>query len=288
MSIGRIIVGYDRSADAKEAARWALDEAARTGAPVEFFYAYEWPVWAPAASMVPSPSVWPDSETVQAIKETLAEAVAAAALSHPGVRTTIVTATNEAALALVNSSVDAGMIVLGSRGHSAVVNLLGSVSSAVSARARCPVVVVRGRPDGTAPVVVGVDGSPPSEVAFTFAAEQAIAHGTHLRVIRAWKPVQALWSVPPTVERAVSPQQRKPFDDRVAAWRATYPQLEILAEAVVDHPASALTSASTHAQLVVVGSRGRGSLRGLLLGSVSQHLLRHAACAVAIAREPKD
>jgi nucleotide-binding universal stress UspA family protein len=97
-----------------------------------------------------------------------------------------------------------------------------------------------------------------------------------------------LWSVPSAVERTVSADQRRPFDDRVTAWRAMYPELEILAEAVVDHPASALTSASTHAQLVVVGSRGCGTLRGLLLGSVSQHLVRHAACAVAIVHEPKD
>jgi nucleotide-binding universal stress UspA family protein len=282
MSSRTIVVGYDRSTDAKFAARWALDEASRTGAPVEFFYAYEWPIWAPAASMVPTPAVWPDESTQQAIKDTLAEAVADAQRSHPGVRTTIATADNEAALALVRRSAEAGLIVLGSRGHSAVTNLLGSVSAGVSAHAQCPVVVVRGRQDATAPVAVGVDGSAISEAALAFAAGEAAIRGVPLLVIRAWKPAGGLWAESPIITHAVSAEERQPFDDLVTAWREKYPQLDITAQAVVEHPAAALTHLSTTTQLLVVGSRGRGALRGMLLGSVSQHLLRHSACDIAV------
>jgi len=285
MSSRTIVVGYDRSTDAKYAARWALDEASRTGAPVEFFYAYEWPIWAPAASMVPTPAVWPDEATRQAIKDTLAEAVADAQRSHPGVRTTIATADNEAAPALVRRSADAGLIVLGSRGHSAVTNLLGSVSVAVSAHAQCPVVVVRGRPDATAPIAVGVDGSATSEAALAFAAGEAAIRGVPLLIIRAWKPAGGLWAESPIVTHGVTAREREPFDDLAAAWREKFPRLDITAEAVVEHPAEALTQLSATAQLLVVGSRGRGALRGMLLGSVSQHLLRHSACDVAIVHE---
>jgi nucleotide-binding universal stress UspA family protein len=285
MTTRKIIVGYDRSADAKAAARWALDEAARTGAPVEFFYAYEWPVWAPAASMVPSTSVWPDSETEQAIKDNLQEALDAAGRSHPQVRTTIATVDNDAALSLVKRSADAGLIVLGSRGHSAVTNLLGSVSAAVSAHSRCPVVVVRARPDASAPVVVGFDGSALSESAVAFAADQATSRGVPLRVVRAWKPVTGLWARTPMATRTVSADERKSFDDLIGVWREKYAPLTISAEALVDHPAAALTVASSTAQLLVVGSHGRGAFRGVLLGSVSQHLLRHAACDIAIVHE---
>jgi nucleotide-binding universal stress UspA family protein len=282
MSTRKIVVGYDRSADAKAAARWALDEASCTGAPVEFFYAYEWPVWAPAASMIPATSIWPDRETQQAIKDTLQEGVTAAVDSHPAVLTTVATVDNEAGLSLIERSAGAGLIVLGSRGHSAVTNLLGSVTSTVSAHAQCPVVVVRGHPAGSAPVVVGVDGSASSESALAFAVEQAVARGVALRVIHAWKPVTGLWAESAMVTRTVSADERRPFEELVARWQEKYPDLEISAEAVVEHPAAVLTRASATAQLLVVGSRGRGAVRGLLLGSVSQHLLRHSACSVVV------
>ncbi|MCU7724884.1 universal stress protein [Actinoplanes sp. KI2] len=282
MSGRTIVVGYDRSADAKAAARWALDEASLTGAPVEFLYAYDWPVWQADASMVPTSAVWPDAETQQDIKDAVAEAVGLAGRSHPGVHTTIATADNDAALALVERSAEAGLIVLGSRGHSAVTNLLGSVSVAVSAHAHCPVVVVRGRPSTTAPIAVGVDGSATSEAAVAFAAGEAAVRRVPLLMIRAWKPAGGLWARSTTGTHAEPADERRQFDDHVAAWREKYPQLDIAAEAVMEHPAAALTRLSATTQLMVAGSRGRGALRGMLLGSVSQHLLRHSACDVAI------
>ncbi|GAA0504751.1 universal stress protein [Paractinoplanes deccanensis] len=287
MSTRKIIGGYDRSAGAQDAATWALDEGRRTGAPVEFLYAYEWPVWAPAASMVPATSVWPDEETDRAIRTMLREAVAAARTTHPDVRTAISIVHASAALTLIDRSAGASLIVLGCRGHSAVAGLLGSVSTAVSAHARCPVVLVRGDAAATAPVVVGVDDSPSSHAAMAFAVEQALARRVPLHVVRAWKPVTGLWEETAMATRTVTATERRPLDELVAAWHEKHPGLEIHAEAVVEHPATALTRAGLGAQLLVVGSRGRGPVRGALLGSVSQHLLRHAACPVAIAHESK-
>jgi nucleotide-binding universal stress UspA family protein len=282
MTARRIIVGYDRSPDAEAAARWALDEAARTGAPVEFLYAYEWPTWLPGASTVPAPTVWPDGETDRAIKGALNEAVATAEQTHPSVRTHIFTVHNSAALTLVDRSQDAGLVVLGCRGHSAVTGLLGSVSVAVTAQARCPVVVVRGTPAADAPVVVGVDDSASAQLALGFAVEATVARNVGLRAIRAWAPVTGLREEGPMVTRAVTEQERRPFDELVAGWQEKHPELHISAEAVVAHPAAALVEASKEAQLLVVGTRGRGAVRGMLLGSVSQHLLRHSACTVAV------
>ncbi|MBM2620628.1 universal stress protein [Actinoplanes sp. LDG1-06] len=283
MTARRITVGYDRSPDAKAAARWALDEALRTGAPVEFLYAYEWPTWLPATSTVPAPSVWPDGETDRAIRGALHEAVALAKQTHPSVPTHITFVHNSAALELIGRSADSSLIVLGCRGHSAVTGLLGSVSVAVSAHAKCPVVVVRGDPAADAPVVVGVDDSAPAQLALAFAVEEAVARNVALRVIRAWPPVTGIWEESPMVARAVTGQERRPFDELVADWRRKHPELSITAEAVVEHPAAALVEASRDAQLLVVGTRGRGAVRGMVLGSVSQHLLRHAACTVAVA-----
>jgi nucleotide-binding universal stress UspA family protein len=282
MSQKKIIVGYDGSPDAVVAATWALDHALLSGAPVEFLYAFEEPFWMPAASMVPAPAVRPVEELEKAMTARLDEAVSMAELTHPTVITQATTVRAFAGLTLIDRSAQAELVVVGCRGHSAVAGLLGSVSVAVTAHAHCPVVIVRGDAAVNATVVAGVDGSPASPDVLAFAAEQAALRKAPLRAIRAWAPVTGLWENSPLVTRSVTDEERKPFDELVAELRAAHPEVEISADAVVEHPAAALASASTTAQLLVVGSRGRGPVRGLLLGSVSQHLLRHSACTVAV------
>jgi len=288
MSTHQIIVGYDRSTEARAAATWALDQAARTGAQVEFFYAYEWPIWAPAASTVPAPAVWPDGETERAVRASLAEAQTSAAASHPGVATHVTTVHAEAALSLVERSTQADLIVVGSRGHSAVTDLLGSVSVAVSAHAHCPVAVVRGDPAAPGDVVVGVDDSPAAQRALEFALEEAAARGTGLRVIHARPPLTGMWAEGPDVTAAALTGRRRWLEDLAAGWQAKFPQVEVHTEVAAEHPAAALIRAGATARLVVVGSRGRGVLRGMLLGSVSRHLLHHAACTVIVVHERRD
>ena len=72
--------------------------------------------------------------------------------------------------------------------------------------------------------------------------------------------------------------------ERLIGWREKYPDLRVAPIVVHDRPARALTERSGDAQLVVVGSRGHGGLAGMLLGSVSQALLHHAGCPVAVVR----
>jgi nucleotide-binding universal stress UspA family protein len=285
MSARRIIVGYEKSAAAKAAVGWALDEAARTGATVDFLYAIEWPTWASASDTMSTPPSRPDNDFDHAVKSMLDDVVVNAKRTHPGVRTNVVVTNDGAAHTLIEHSTDAGLVVLGSHGHSAVFGLLGSVSIAVSSHARAPVVVVRGKQQTTGPVVVGVDESSAARPALIFAAGQAQSRKAPLRVIRAWTPVGGIWEDSPIVTASVTPEERREFDELVAELSQEYPDLEISGEAVVEHPAAALTDASTAAQLVVVGTRGRGAVRGILLGSVSQHLLRHAAVPVAVVHE---
>jgi nucleotide-binding universal stress UspA family protein len=285
MSTRTIVVGYDRSVGARAAATWALDEAARTGASVDFLYAYEWPTWAPAGSTMAAPSVWPDGETDRAVRGMLNEVVLNARTTHPTVRTRTSFVHAGAATSLIERSEEASLVVLGSRGTSGVAGLLGSVSVAVSAHASCPVVVAHADTGSAGPVVVGVDDSVSSHEALVFAIEQAVARGTSLRVIRAWAPITGLWENAERFPRVVPAAEREVFEDLVAGWRDKRPGLEISAEAVVDHPAAALSKASLNAQLVVVGTRGRGPVAGILLGSVSQHVLRHSACSVAVVHE---
>jgi nucleotide-binding universal stress UspA family protein len=284
MTAKKIIVGYDRSPGANAATAWALDEASRTGAPVEFFYAYEWPTWAPAASMMPAPAVWPDGETDRAIHAMLHDAVTAAKLSHPEVRTGIAIVHAPASLTLIGRSTDAGLVVLGSRGHNAVGGI-GSVSVAVSAHAHCPVVVVRGDPAPAAPVVVGVDESDCAQVALAFAFEQAAARDVPLIVVRALTFATGIWEERPFVTDAVTESERRALTEMLAGWQHKFPEVDVSAHVVLDHPANALVAAAADAQLVVVGSRGRGAFRGMLLGSVSQHLLHRSPRTVAVVRE---
>lgn len=260
----RIIVGYDGSSYSRAALMWAMDEAAHTDATVELVHADERPV-------VASPH--PES--------TLERAVATARKAQPLVEVTARTVDAYAVPTLVDLSRQADLIVIGGRGHSIVAGLLGSVSTAVSAHARCPVVVVRG--EATAgPVVAGVDGTDRAPEVLAFAAAQAAARKAPLRVIRAWPPVTGLWEETPIVTNAVTGREREPFDTLIAETGDAYPDVSIVAEATVAHPAAVLTLASAHAQLLVIGSRGHGPFSGLLLGSVSQHLLRNASCTVAV------
>lgn len=290
MSSRNIIVGYDGSSDAQAAAAWALDEAGRTGAPVQFLHAVEWPTLMPAAAMVPSIEVWPDAETERMLTTMLDDVVASAARTHPGVTATAAMVRAPAVPTLVDRSAHASLLVVGSRGHSPFAELvLGSISVAASAHAHCPVVVVRDNPTEAdpsgLPVVVGVDDSDCAQLALGFAAEQAASRGVELHVIRAWRPPADPWDGPAVDVDGVTAAERTTLHDAVEGWQRKIPGLAVTTHVVVDHPSRALTAASRVAQLAVVGSRGRGRFRGILLGSVSQHLLRHAACTVAVVRE---
>jgi nucleotide-binding universal stress UspA family protein len=279
---GKIIVGFDNSADAKAAAGWALDTAERTGASVEFFYAYQWPDWLPATATIGAPAVYPDGEIDRAVHGMLNEVRASARETHPAVPTDASIVNASAALTLIGRSAEAGLIVLGSRGHSGVIGLLGSVSLAVSENATCPVVVVRGVPQHDGPVVVGVDDSAPAQAALRFAAEQARIRKVALRVIRAWLPGNGIGDPTPEASLMVTADEQHAFDSLIASARADHPDVEITGETVVEHPAAALVRESATAGLLVVGTRGRSPVRGMLLGSVSQHMLRHSAASVAI------
>ncbi|KUL23493.1 hypothetical protein ADL15_45805 [Actinoplanes awajinensis subsp. mycoplanecinus] len=261
-----------------------MTEADRTGAPVELLYADESPVWTPIGDGSSGPAR-PESYVVEVIGGMMERAVTAARRTHPMVEVTVKTVRAFPAPALIDRSRRARLVVIGARGHSAVTDLLGSVSSAVTAHAHCPVVVVRGDAPAAAPVVAGIDGSGLASPVLDLAAVQASARRVPLRVVRAWSPAAGIGTDGRQEARAVLERERGPFDALVTLVSDTFPEIKVEAEALVEHPAAALTRESDTAQLLVVGSRGLGPVRGLLLGSVSQHLLRHSACTVAVVHD---
>ncbi|WP_422739046.1 universal stress protein [Micromonospora sp. WMMD729] len=280
MRDAEILVGYDGSTDASVALTWALDEAERSGQPVRLAYVFEWLTVAGWIGPGVAPGVWPDDAARQQVDDLVRKAAADAAAAHPGLTVSGEVYDGPPALVLQERSTEAGMLVLGSRGHGGFAGLLaGSTAVSVAAHAHCPVIVVR---DGTAhgpadPVTVGVDTSQPSLVALGFAAERAAQRRVPLRVLHAWTPGPG--------GAAGTPDEQAAVDEAVEPWRRTFPELDLTVELVGGNPAATLIEASRSAQLVVVGSRGRGGLAGMLLGSVSQQVIQHAGCPVAVVRE---
>jgi nucleotide-binding universal stress UspA family protein len=172
------------------------------------------------------------------------------------------------------------MVVVGQRGRGGLPgSLLGSTGQQVCAHARGRVVVVRGHWHPAAeyipgPVVVGADGSDGSLAAITFAAEEAMLREVPLLA------VCALADSPGSLGGASQIQEA--VDQDIALREKEYPELTILRQVTFGQPRTALLDATSGAQLLIVGSRGRGGLKDMLLGSVSQAMLHHARCPVGV------
>lgn len=143
------------------------------------------------------------------------------------------------------------------------------------------------------PIVVGHDGSPFADAALAWALEHGQAAGLPVRVVRAWtistavRPADAPWGYVPGVGE-LADATRAALEADTAAAREAHPEVEVELEAVHDAADDALLAASQHASMVVVGPRGLGGFAGLFLGSVSERVVRHAACPVLVLRGRDD
>lgn len=184
---------------------------------------------------------------------------------------------------LLEMSKSAHMIALGASGRGGFSGmLLGSTAIAVTAHASCPVAVVRSASSPDGPVVVGADGSETSVAALRVAFSEASSRKARLVAVH-------VEEIPSIREVGLGRTRDRGHADRVlgeslAGWRSAYPDVSIEAVAETGQPSNALLDWSNHAQLIVVGTRGRGGFRGMLLGSTSQALLHHARCPVLVAR----
>ncbi|KOV90107.1 universal stress protein [Nocardia sp. NRRL S-836] len=140
------------------------------------------------------------------------------------------------------------------------------------------------------PVVVGVDGSPASRAALRWAVEDARRRGCPVDAISAWHPDYGVMMgpLPAEVFAEVTPQALKAAGQQVLDHEVQgFEGVEIRRILVEGDPRDALTKASRDAELLVVGSRGRSTFAGIILGSVSSYCVHHAACPVVVVREPK-
>jgi nucleotide-binding universal stress UspA family protein len=289
-SSNEILVGVDGSPDARRAVEWAAREAVSRNLSLTLVHV------APNAEM----QLWleyPVTDEFRRImadqdRRVMAEAgdwVAAATSGSGPVTVSERSISGNAVATLVGLSEGAELVVVGSRGLGAIKRrLLGSVSSGLIRHAHCPVAVIHdegpaAREPGRAPVVVGIDGSPASELATAIAFDQASRRRVELIAVHAWSD-PTVYAYPNEEWMALQPRAEQLLAERLAGWHERYPDVSVRRLVVRDRPARQLLEQSEHAQLVVVGSHGRGGFLGMLLGSVSSAVAESARVPVIVAR----
>ena len=283
-----VAVGFDGSPNSELALDYAAGVAARRGSRLSVITTYRaaLPVYANYASL----SAEPEDDARRQIAGYVLEVAAPRLAEHSG-EVSYLTIEGDSVGGLVDASERAHLMVVGARGRGGFLGrVLGSVSTALPAHARCPTVVVpAGIEPSTGPVVVGVDGSPHSRRAALHAAQEAAERGTSLLLLTAlprpdsgeyWFPLR-----PDDVGEVVGRRRAELEEDLAGeiAWLAEHvPGLEISGEVREGEASAILHDAEPAAQLIVVGSHGRGALRSALLGSVSRTTLHGAKRPVMV------
>ena len=297
----RLVVGVDGSPGSRAALAHALTTAARRGGDVEVVSAY--PVllsWAGGAP-VDAGAVDPVRDDTEArMRDFVADVRRDPAVAVvPGVGevpVSFVVSVGPAAQELVDRSRAADLLVVGSRGRGVVRSaLLGSVALHCATHASCPVVVVRpaavGRPQQSR-IVVGIDGSDRSRAALVAAVDEAGRRGADVVAVAAFEQVDHWIGLPtagiPSAEETRAEVLRGAEQLVREALRTSrepgVPVPHVRIEVMRGAAADLLVEVADEADLLVVGSRGRGALRGLLLGSVALHCAMRATCPVMVVR----
>jgi nucleotide-binding universal stress UspA family protein len=289
-----IVVGLDPSEHAAPALRWAAAKAERTGVPLRLVHAVPSSAYLASSSLGLVP-VWQDQaadEQHDVEERTLQQWLdreAQALTTERGLIVETHLVTGSPGAVMVEESASASALVLGSRGRGAFAGtVLGSTAQQVAGHARCPVVVVRHDPAPTARgVVVGVDDSDAGRRAIDAAYTEARSRHAPLTLVHAWSPSYTGTLAPSyqAFDATVEGDRREGEHVLAVAVQelaARGEGVEVTTALTQRPPGQALVEASASAELVVVGSRGRGGFAGLVLGSVSSTVLHHAACPVMV------
>lgn len=278
-----VLVGFDGSTAARSAVHYGAREALRRGCDLRIVHAFGWQVLLPPFH---APYDEHDRGPRAAMLDLLAQIAHEVRGDHPRLSVTTRLVDGSPGAVLVDASRDAQLLVVGHRGLGGFAGLLvGSVAGQAAEHARCPVVVVRGDyPPRDAPIVLGTDGSPGANRAAEVAFAQAQLHDVELIVAHH----QSTRTSPASSLATGNPRFWATVGDPAAGAYGVgtrYPDVKYRTEVVPgDSVATALITIArrTCAGLLVVGSRGRGGFRGLVMGSTSRSLIEHAPCPVMV------
>lgn len=269
-SEGSILAAYDGSPHSEAALKWAAATAALEGRSVRAVSVAE------ARAMADRDA---DDDLRRRVETVLGEA---------GADGTFEEVSGGVEAVLLERSRCAHVLVAGTRGRGRAANtLLGSVSQYLARHSPCPLIVCPAANPEVSRIVAGVDGSPQSIAALRFACHRASFTKELVVALHAWNPGHVDLGYSGQLPEAVGQRSEAAeavLDECIAGVRAEYPDVAIEPDSVSLPPTQALTEASARASLVVTGSRGRGVVAGLLLGSVSQYLLNHAQSPIAVTR----
>lgn len=282
-----ILVGIDGSDESIAAARWAAGYADRVHVPLILVHAVAAADWYGSASFVDGGALETDLRRIG--RDHLSRALAEVRTCAPNIAVETVSA--EGTIAGFVEKTPAELVVLGSGKSGYLRDLtLGSNALRVANHAQGSVLIWRGGPntaDTQRPIVVGVDGSEHSDHALAAAFEMAHVLGTPLIAANYYgmAAVSQVGYDDGYIDwDKVRAHEKAWLEKHVQALHEKYPDVELTTESAPSSPTRGLRTKSADASIVVVGSRGRGIIRGALLGSVSQNLVHHAESSVLIVR----
>lgn len=286
-----VIAGTDGSEAALGAVKWAADFAARADLPLTLLHVIPRLDWHFAGADAPA-----ELGGTAAADGVLAAASEAVRSSHPDLEIRTQAVKGAVATVLADAARSARILVVGAGEHRA----LGGHAVKIVHRTQCPVLVWRApvakRTGKPLPVVVGIDESEGSARAVAEAFDVARTLHAALTVVHMWDIGAAVgmgdlggqgnmdWQLLDVLQA----RQCTAMDELVAPLARKYPNAHVSKVFQDVSPAKGLTDLSGQAQLVVVGSHGRGRLADSILGSVSQNVLHHAECPVLVVRHGEE
>jgi len=287
-----IVIGVDGSPGSRNAVNWGLDRAARRHAPVRLIRAFD-----PSMRdfrVGSSSEIGVLGDAFEHVRHQLDATYEAARIVHPELRIVPEMIDDSASSALIEASRDADTVVIGAHGAAGFSNLVaGYTTMNVASHAHSTVVALPSHETqdrtGTG-IVVGVDGSEISETAIAFAFREASETGEGLTAVHAWTDPLTPSALGTAIPALYNPEtytrdQEILLAESLAGWAEKYPDVNVTRRVIHEQPVQALAKAAHHARLLVVGCRGQGRLRAMLLGSVSHGVLHLADCPVAVVHD---